>query len=88
MVNDNDYAIGRYDNIVIDGRNWEKRGALQLDQLIQMDYATGIKNKDKQDIMKRFRNPFAIANYINHPPQGKEANVANVPYDFPYDTYI
>jgi hypothetical protein len=45
VVNDNDYIIGRYDNIVIDGRHWDKRAYLQREKLLQMEYATGEANK-------------------------------------------
>lgn len=36
--------------------------------------------------MKKFRNPFGIGNYINHPKKGEEANVSNMAFDFPHDT--
>jgi hypothetical protein len=39
------------------------------------------------DFMKRFRNPFGIANYINHPSKGKQPNVFCYSFDFPEDTY-
>lgn len=50
-INDNDYIIGRYDNVVIDGRHWEKRAALQLEQLMEMDYATGASTNLPQNVI-------------------------------------
>ncbi len=32
--------------------------------------------------MERFRNPFAIGSFVNHPPPGTAPNVLAVPYAF------
>jgi len=33
------------------------------------------------DNMKKYRNPFGIGNYINHPPPGSQSNVFALQYD-------
>jgi hypothetical protein len=35
-----------------------------------------------EEELKKFRNPYGIVNYINHPPEGKQPNVMCFAYDF------
>jgi hypothetical protein len=39
--------------------------------------------------LNKFRNPYALANYINHPPREhlKRVNAFLYQYDFPADMY-
>jgi hypothetical protein len=45
--------------------------------LTRLDFELSSKN------LLKFRNPFAIANYLNHPPKGGQPNVFCHGYDFP-----
>eukprot|EP01126_Amoeba_proteus_P042034 TRINITY_DN4550_c0_g1_i4.p1 TRINITY_DN4550_c0_g1~~TRINITY_DN4550_c0_g1_i4.p1 ORF type:complete len:382 (-),score=73.80 TRINITY_DN4550_c0_g1_i4:782-1927(-) len=103
LIKDNDYMISRYDNMVIDGRSWEKRSKALQQRLIQLSYATGHKldttattgattttadattesPAEYNSNIKKYRNPFGIANYMNHPPPGVKPNVLAYAYDFP-----
>merc|ERR1712137_724680 len=37
--------------------------------------------------LKKFRNPFAIGNYINHPPKDTPSNVLSYAYNFDLKTF-
>lgn len=37
--------------------------------------------------LRKYRNPFAVGQYINHPPKGNLPNVMSFTYDFPIDVY-
>jgi hypothetical protein len=79
VLDDNEYMISRYDNTVIDGRDWCRR-AFDMHQ-VSTQHVTNSTHTFEQTI-KRFRNPFGIGNIINHPPPGKLPNVLQIGYDF------
>jgi hypothetical protein len=86
VLDGNDYLIARYDSTVIDGRSWDRRYALFMKRAQHLAFSAG--TKINEDELRKFKNPFGIANYINHPPKGQQANVMVYSYDFPADTYV
>jgi len=84
---DNEYMIRRYDSVVIDGRPWDRKAEMLRKQLARLEYVAGGDidtqfDKLKKEL-KKYMNPFAIGNYINHPPAGSSPNVVCHEYDFP-----
>lgn len=43
----------------------------------------GVTDTHQSLLMNKFRNPFGVGNFINHPPQGTQPNCMNVAYNFP-----
>lgn len=84
VVLDNDYMINRYDDCIVDGRHWERRVHSNLQELSHLSYAKGDDPQYGQ-IYNKYRNFFAIGNYINHPPKDKEPNVMSHALDFLID---
>ncbi|KYQ93815.1 hypothetical protein DLAC_05212 [Tieghemostelium lacteum] len=79
VIKDNDYMICRYDGTLIDGRSWNKRAdELALQYKYFQETGTNATPKDLQ----KYRNPYAIGNFINHPPMGKKPNVISYSYNF------
>ncbi len=70
--------MSRYDNIIIDGRNWDQR-ATEIHE-IRLHNSKMDVTLDK--IVKKFRNPFGIGNYVNHPAAEETPNVLNVQFNF------
>jgi hypothetical protein len=81
ITRDNDYMISRYDGAVVDGRDWGER-AVELVQRSRALRLAGGADADYTDQLKRFKNPFALGNHINHPPPGEEPNVMACAFDF------
>jgi len=80
VIMDNDYMIARYDGTVIDGRGWTKK-AEELMLKNELHKALGSTGGRHNDLLK-FKNPFAIGNFINHPPKGARPNVLAYNYNF------
>jgi len=72
---------GRYDGVVIDGRDWERK-AFVARRLVRRLQSVGQSIKEEKQLLT-FRNPFGIAQYINHPPPGVKPNVMCFGYEFP-----
>lgn len=85
----NSYLIRRYDDVLIDGREWHLR-ALRLKESQRALSEAGVElHSDAAASLRagnaalaKFRNPFAIANFINHPPAGRAPNVMQWSYTF------
>eukprot|EP01117_Protostelium_nocturnum_P020280 TRINITY_DN9043_c0_g1_i2.p1 TRINITY_DN9043_c0_g1~~TRINITY_DN9043_c0_g1_i2.p1 ORF type:complete len:423 (-),score=101.96 TRINITY_DN9043_c0_g1_i2:30-1265(-) len=76
---ENEYLVARYDDIIIDGRDWPLRSYEAHVNLSLLDLAGG---QQSHDALRKFRNPFAIGNFINHPPSGTKPNVLLYNYEF------
>jgi len=77
--------INRYDDVVIDGKNWALRAYHSLKQIQQFEMARGEAESSVLDFgALKFRNQFGVGNYINHPPKDVLPNVAICGIDF-YD---
>ncbi|KAK5584840.1 hypothetical protein RB653_006457 [Dictyostelium firmibasis] len=71
VVSDNDYMMSRYDGTVIDGRSWNRRA----DELILKEkFFNKLGTKSTGTDLLCYKNPFAIGNFINHPPIIKDNN--------------
>lgn len=79
----NEYMISRYDGTVVDGRGWAAEAVLLRRKMRQLAAAGAHVKLPGEEELKRYQNPFAIANYINHPPPETAANVACMGYNFP-----
>lgn len=66
-----------YDGIVVDAHGWAEE-AIELRRKFRQ--YKNISTNPPQ--LLRYRNPFAICNYINHPPKGKKPNVFGYTYCF------
>jgi hypothetical protein len=83
VIVDNDYMINRYDDVVIDGKNWALRAYNSLKQIQQFAMARGEDESSLLDFgALKFRNQFGVGNYINHPPKDVLPNVAICGIDF------
>jgi hypothetical protein len=80
VVENNEYMISRYDDVVIDGRSWDRKQEVATRQSLQLEHVL-MKTKN----LNRFRNPYAIGQYINHPPPGVLPNLMSYSYDFPIE---
>eukprot|EP01133_Synstelium_polycarpum_P005716 gene5716-6609_t len=80
VARDNDYMIARYDGTVIDGRAWLRRAEIAATRP-QMFAATGATT-DAANSMRKFRNPFALGPFINHPSLGQRPNVIGIGHNF------
>eukprot|EP01132_Coremiostelium_polycephalum_P010116 gene10116-12408_t len=78
----NEYMVSRYDGTVIDGRAWTKK-ADEMFTKFQLFEQTGSTTVDRD--LDKFRNQFAIGNFINHPPLGERPNIIAVSYNFNKD---
>lgn len=76
VIKNNEYLISRFDNVILDGRQWH-HVAMKFTIENLASGKTGEKN------LNRFRNPYGIGNFINHPNKGKKPNCMNIPYNFP-----
>jgi len=86
ILMDNEYLISRFDGIVIDGKQWPRQAVMQRQHKRLLDFI-GIGGSAKsselpEQELLRYRNPFAIANYVNHPPPDKQANCIAFAYTF------
>jgi len=79
----NEYLIARYDSMVIDGRGWDELALKAHKDRNLLTYGANLEIVDGLDSLKKFRNPYGIGNYINHPPPGTESNVLCIAYDIP-----
>ncbi len=75
----NEYAISRYDGIIVDALDWDSRARDAALQQHAMSLALG---KEGAGAVHKFRNPFAVGSFVNHPPPNVHPNVIQVPYDF------
>lgn len=64
---------------MVDGRQWHH---LALQNTINL-LAGIISEEEKQTLENKFRNPFGIGNFINHPPSGTMPNCMSLPFNFP-----
>ncbi|EGC32328.1 hypothetical protein DICPUDRAFT_81815 [Dictyostelium purpureum] len=79
IVRENEYMMSRYDGTIIDGRSWNKKcDELTLKSKMFKEIGTNVKPTD----ILCYRNPFAIGNFINHPPADDQPNV--IAYAFNY----
>ncbi|GAM28052.1 hypothetical protein SAMD00019534_112280 [Acytostelium subglobosum LB1] len=83
IIKDNDYAIARYDGTVIDGRSWLKKTDMSVYRP-QYFNETGSSGDGGVGLLK-YRNPFAIGQFINHPAEGQRPNVIGIKYNFSAD---
>ncbi len=70
----NEYILSRYDGTTIDGRDWDLEADIE-NELRSERIESGadvMANEDlvaeRARVLCRYRNPFGIGNYINHPP--------------------
>lgn len=78
VIDGNDYMISRYDDVIIDGRSWDRKQEIATKRAKQFEHIN-IKTHD----LSRFRNPYGIGNYVNHPAPGVQPNLMAYSYDFP-----
>lgn len=81
ILQNNEYLMIRYDGVIIDARDWEQRAEQRMKAKLALKYAADLTLNPT--LLLKFCNPFAIVNYINHPPKGTPPNVFCYPYDFP-----
>jgi len=79
LEDDITYMIARYDSVIIDGRRWELEAIKQLDKAAKLEKA-GLEVDP--ETLKKFKNPFGIGQYVNHPPKGSKPNVMPFTYTF------
>jgi len=117
VCENNEYLISRYDGTIIDGNWWDKladdarmkkRGYEHLGSELAFNIADIEKRKKPSDnsaelltYVNRFRNPFGIASFVNHPPlldneywdEAKKhpksalSNVMSISFDFTEDEW-
>jgi hypothetical protein len=98
VVHENEYLVGRYDGVVLDGRMWDRLAEQMHRELRNLQYAAGTctpcgRVRDRLTgvtplaSLNKFRNPFAVANYMNHPPRDQLqcVNAFLYQYDYPSD---
>jgi len=78
VIEHNEYMISRYDDAVVDGRSWDRKNEIATRESLQLQHIQ-IHTKN----LNKFRNPFGIGQYINHPAPGDAPNVMAYSYDFP-----
>jgi len=78
VIDHNEYMISRYDDAVIDGRSWDRKNEVATRHSYQLQHIN-IQTKN----LNKFRNPYGIGQYINHPAPGGLPNVMSYAYDFP-----
>jgi hypothetical protein len=69
VTDGNEYLISRFDGVIIDGRHWPQQ-AIQEREKRRLARFAGIDTDDTDGALLKYRNPFAIANYVNHPAPG------------------
>ena len=82
-VQGNEYAISRFDGVVIDAHEWDARA--HEDMLSNEVLKAGLGQTSSTMMTPRankYRNPYALGSLINHPAPGQEPNVMAVSYDF------
>jgi hypothetical protein len=79
ILKDNEYMISRYDDTVIDGRHWDRKQEVATREAIQLEESFPMM---KSKGLHRFRNPYAIGQYVNHPAPGSKPNLMSYSYDF------
>ena len=80
VIDGNEYMISRYDDAVIDGRHWDRKQEISTRKSIQYEHIA-IKSKT----LEKFRNPYGIGQYVNHPAPGVQPNLMSYSYDFPVE---
>ncbi|KAL6062078.1 hypothetical protein QOT17_009420 [Balamuthia mandrillaris] len=81
------YYYVRRDNLLVDGREWERlnmrirNGEDPLDVLGHERRSSAI-DTDSTTALLKFRNPFAIGQYINHAPGERRPNAMCYQFDF------
>lgn len=83
IVKGNDYLISRYDGVVIDGRKWDRQGYKSHQSNILYQYAGMESSQEDQNALLKYRNPYGIGNYVNHPAPNQKPNLIQLGYDFP-----
>ena len=68
--------------MVIDGKGWSDKAIEQRRQLRHSQLLSSHLSLLDDNRLKKYRNPFAIGQYINHPPADKKANVIAFPHLF------
>ncbi|PRP76751.1 hypothetical protein PROFUN_11754 [Planoprotostelium fungivorum] len=81
VAKDNEYLIMRTDNIVIDGKDYGKV-AHEAHRLSALNALAGFGDDEDFVGLEQYRNPFAIGNYINHPPANILPNIQQMTYNF------
>ena len=79
---DNEYAISRYDGVIVDALHWDTKAR---ESAMQQHARLEAGASGKPEAEERFRNPFALGSFVNHPPPGEQPNVMQVPYEFKKD---
>ena len=93
LVEGNEYLISRYDGIVIDGKHWSdqsikiRRKFKQLQNFHPIVMKNLEKGEGNFDEISKYRNPFGIGNYINHPPPKVLPNVLCYAFDLKFQDY-
>ncbi|EGG16093.1 hypothetical protein DFA_09765 [Cavenderia fasciculata] len=83
---ENEYMMSRYDGTVIDGRSWLKKVDMSI---YRSKYFSETGTSVSEEELLKYRNPFAIGQFINHPSEHKQnpnfphANVIGIKYNFP-----
>jgi hypothetical protein len=75
--------ITGYDGIVIDADGWAESAIEARRKLRQFQQL----NSQNPIQLARYRNPFAVGNYINHPPEGEVPNVIGYAYAFDWKRF-
>ena len=76
----NEYMISRYDDAVVDGRHWDRKQEVATRKSLQYEHIN-LKSK----ALGKYRNPFGIGQYVNHPAPGIQPNLMSYSYDFPVE---
>lgn len=80
---DSEYIISRYDGVTIDGRHWDEKADDAMVEAAKLAMARG---RDTRDAVRDcFLNPYAIGQFVNHPPPSALPNVIAVPFSFKGD---
>lgn len=73
----NCHLISRYDNVIIDAKPWGKRNFSATFE------AEKYSNRAEAALLQlRQNNPFAVAQWCNHPPKGVSPNVVTASFDW------
>lgn len=78
VTDHNEYMISRYDDAVVDGRSWDRKQEIATRKALQYEHIN-----IKTISLEKFRNPFGIGQYVNHPPPGGQPNLMSYSYDIP-----
>jgi len=70
--------ITGYDGTVVDAHGWIE-SAINMRRKFRQYANLAVSPPGK---FQKYRNPYAICNYINHPPKGESPNVIAFSYDF------